>query len=129
MPTYPRDQETNPGAQVAPVKVQIVNDQRAPVERRSQLSTYVPSATPFCILPLSNKRIQAIVSVVPIATGNTGQAYITKDQAGALQVSATYNAGAIIGPGTFTMVGTGELWLVSNGTTNYLVSVIAEYEV
>lgn len=128
MPTIPRDQEVG-NAAVPPVKVTIVNEQRAPVERRTQLSTYVPSTVPTEILPLSNKRIQAIINVVPVSTGNTGQAFITKAQADALQVSASYNAGSIVGPGSFTIVGTGQLWLVASGATNYVVGVIAEYEV
>jgi hypothetical protein len=112
-----------------PIKVVVVNDvQSAPVERRSTLVTFVPNTTPVCILPYSNKRIHAVISVVPIATGNTGQAFLTKDQSGALNVSSTYNAGAMVGPGSFDVVGTGEWWLVSNGVTDYTVSVIAEYE-
>lgn len=125
LPDYrPHDQASSP-----PVRVVVVNDtQQAPVERRTNLASFVPSTTPQMILPLSNKRIHAVISVVVTGTGQTGNAFLTKDQAGALQVSATYNAGSIIGPGTFEVVGTGEMWLVSSGSTNFTVGVIAEYE-
>jgi hypothetical protein len=126
MPTYPRDDESYS----KPIDVRIVNDvQTAPIERRTNMATFVPSATPTCILPYSNKRIHAIINVVATGTGNTGFAFFTKDQADALQVSATYNAGSIIGPGQFEVVGTGEFWLVASGATNFTVGVISEYEI
>ena len=112
---------------VTPIKVQIVNTQAAPVERRSTMRSYVPGAA-VCIIPLSNKRIHTIVNVVATSTGNTGQAFLANSQADANQASATYNAGSIIGPGEFEMVTTGEVWLSANGTTNYVVGVISEYE-
>lgn len=113
-----------------PIKVVVVNDtQTAPVERRSIPVSFTPSVNPVCILPLSNKRIHAVISVVPVSTGNTGLAFLVNNQSGAQNVSATYNAGAILGPGTFDVVGTGDWWLVSNGPTNYVVGVIGEYEV
>jgi hypothetical protein len=111
-----------------PIKVQIVPTETAPVERRSTTTSFVPGA-PQQILPLSNKRIQAVISVVAIATGNTGNAFLCKDAASAKDVlSGNNNSGSILGAGTFTVVGTGEWWLASTGATNLLVGVVAEYE-
>lgn len=112
-----------------PIKVEVVNTQTAPVERRSTMRSYVPGVgAPVCIIPLSNKRIHTIINVVATSTGNTGQAFLANSQADANQASATYNAGSIIGPGEFEMVTTGEIWLSANGVTNYVVGVISEYE-
>jgi hypothetical protein len=109
-----------------PIPVQIIEVEKAQKERRSIPMTYVPpvvgASSPVCILPLSNKRIHAIVSVTGVGVAN-----LCTSQAQALQVTATYNAGAIIGPGTFELVGTGEFWLIASAT-GVLVSVIAEYE-
>lgn len=113
-----------------PVKVQIVQEEKAPVERRTNMATFIPGAVPQNILGLSNKRIQAIINVVPIATGNTGQAFLLKDYAAGQQVASGYEGtGSILGPGTFTVVGTGEFWLAATGLTNYAVGVVAEYEI
>jgi hypothetical protein len=112
-----------------PIRVQIVPVETAPIERRSNLTSFTPSTTMQQILPLSNKRIQAVISVVTIATGNTGNAFLCKDAASAKDAAQGYNnSGVILGPSTFTVVGTGEFWLVSNGATNLLVGVVAEYE-
>lgn len=114
-----------------PIKVQVVPVEQAPVERRSNPATFVPSTVPAPILPLSNKRIHAVVSVAQVNTGQTGIVYLCKDQAAALNVAAgnyVGGAAAAVGPGTFELVGTGEWWLVSTGPSNYLVGVIGEYD-
>jgi len=111
---------------VKPIQVQIVATETAQRERRTTVISYVPpvagTGQPVCILPLSNKRIHAIISVTGVGT-----AYICTSQAQALNVTTIYNAGAIVGPGTFELVGTGEFWLVSSAA-GVIVGVIAEYE-
>jgi hypothetical protein len=109
-----------------PIPVQIVATETAQRERRTIPMTYTPpiaSVTPsgpVCILPLSNKRIHAVISVTGV-----GVAYLCTSQSQAMNVTATYNAGAIIGPGTFDIVGSGELWLVAVAA-GVIVGVIAE---
>lgn len=117
-------------AAAKPVKVQIVPVETAPVERRTNMGTFTPGLVPQMIAGLSNKRIQLIINVVTAFTGNTGLAFLCKDYASAQDAAkGNNNSGSILGPGTFTAVGTGEFWIVSTGVTNDLVGAIAEYEV
>jgi hypothetical protein len=103
-------------------KVEVVNTQTAPLERRSVPVSFSVGQVPQLIAPLSNKRIQLILSV----TG--ANAFLCTSQSQAGQVSSTYNAGAALQPGVYTLMGTGEFWIVaSQGTV--VVGVIAEYEV
>jgi hypothetical protein len=109
-----------------PIAVQIIEVEKAQKERRSIPMTYTPPiagvAPPVCILPLSNKRIHAIISVTGVGVAN-----LCTSQAQASQVTTTYNAGAVIGPGSFELVGTGEFWLIT-AASGVLVSVVAEYD-
>jgi hypothetical protein len=114
--------------QTKPIKVQVVATETAQRERKTITMTYTPPIAgvtpsgPICILPLSNKRIHAIISVTGV-----GVAYLCTSQSQAMNVTATYNAGAIVGPGTFEVVGSGELWLIAVAA-GVIVGVIAEYE-
>jgi hypothetical protein len=108
--------------QTDPILVQVVNEQTAPVERRSVPVSFSVGQVPVNIAPFSNKRIKLILSV----TG--ANVFLCTSQAQALQVSTTYNAGAALVTGVYELVGSGEFWIVaSQGTV--VVGVIAEYEV
>lgn len=122
--------------EVRPIKVQIVNEQRAPVERRSNMQSFNPSTQPQSICPQSDRRIRVVINVVATNQAQAGVVYLCKDQAAALGVVAAFTNGgsftsggaSVIGAGTFELVGTGDIWMVSTGPSNYTVGVIAEYE-
>lgn len=105
-----------------PIKVVVVNEQKAPVERRSVAVSFTVAQVPVNIAPYSDKRIQLTLSV----TG--ANAFLCTSQAQAGQVTNTYNSGAALTTGVYTLVGTGEFWLVAS-QGNVVVGVIAEYEV
>ena len=108
--------------QTDPILVQVVNEQTAPVERRSVPVSFTVNQVPVNIAPYSNKRIKLILSVTAV------NVFLCTSQAQALQVTTTYNAGAALAVGVYELVGSGEFWLVASQGTP-LVGVIAEYEV
>lgn len=108
--------------QVDPILVQVVNEQTAPVERRSVPVTFNVGQVPVNIAPYSNKRIKLILSVTAV------NAFLCTSQAQAGQVTVTYNAGAALAIGVYELVGSGEFWLAAS-QGNVVVGVIAEYEI
>lgn len=106
----------------APVKVQIVQEEKAPVERRTVPVTVNVGQVPIPVAPLSNKRIQCILSVT------AANVFLCTSQSQAQQVSTTYAAGAQLIAGVYTLQGTGEFWLVAS-QGNVPVGIISEYEV
>ncbi len=108
--------------QTDPILVQVVNEQTAPVERRSIPATFNVGQNPINIAPYSDKRIHIILSVLAV------NAFLCTSQAQAGQVTSTYNAGAALAVGVYELVGSGEFWLVAS-QGNVVVGVIAEYEV
>lgn len=104
-----------------PIRVKVVQEEQAPVERSTIPASYAVGQTPVLIAPYSNRRIKCILSV----TG--ANVFICTSQAQAQNVTTTYNAGAALVQGVYELIGTGEFWLVaSQGTT--VVGVISEYE-
>jgi hypothetical protein len=108
--------------QTEPILVQVVNEQTAPVERRSIPVSFNVGQAPINIAPYSNKRIKLILSVTAV------NAFLCTSQAQAGQVTTTYNAGAALAVGVYELVGTGEFWIIAS-QGNVVVGVIAEYEV
>lgn len=116
-----------------PIKVQIVEERRAPIHVVGIPRTYTPltlatlqaaGAIPESILPFSMRRSRALISIV-----GTGVVVFGTNPADIMNGAGTRAAGAYVqGPALFELNGTNEWYIALASGAATTVSVVSENE-